>query len=141
MLMSVTHFTEKRYFKLLNYTAYHTNHPAGNARGGTAIIVKNSIHHQMNGYCFDFLQATTVSVVDSVASLIISAVYLPPKDIVKQEQPQTLYNSLGQRFIAGGDYNAKHIASHYSQRTRNLQNDGTSTPTPSLYGRTHLLAL
>jgi exonuclease III len=111
MLISETHFTEKSYLKLLNSTVYHTNHPAGTARGETAIIIKNSIqHHQLKGYCFDFLQTTTVSVVGSVGSLIISAVYIPPRHIVKQEQLETFYNSLGQRFIAGGDYNAKHAA-------------------------------
>jgi hypothetical protein len=31
MLISKMHFTEKSYLKLPNYTAYHTNHPAGNA--------------------------------------------------------------------------------------------------------------
>jgi hypothetical protein len=46
----------------------------------------------------------------SVGSLIIAAVYLRPKHIVKQEQLETFYNTLGQRFIAGGDYNAKHTA-------------------------------
>jgi exonuclease III len=40
ILISETYFTEKSYLKLLNYTVYHTNHPAGAARGGTAIIVK-----------------------------------------------------------------------------------------------------
>jgi hypothetical protein len=88
MLILETHFTEKRYLKLLN--SIH--------------------HHQLNGYCFNFLQATTVSVEDSVRSLIILAVYLPPKHIVKQEQLETFYNTLAQRFIAGGDYNAKHTA-------------------------------
>jgi endonuclease/exonuclease/phosphatase (EEP) superfamily protein YafD len=46
---------------------------------------------------------------DSVGSLTISAVYFPPKPIVTQKQ-QDDYNSLRQRFIAGGDYNAKHTA-------------------------------
>jgi hypothetical protein len=33
--------------KLPNYTNYHATHPAGTARSGTAIIIKNSIkHHQ-----------------------------------------------------------------------------------------------
>jgi hypothetical protein len=40
MLFSEMHFTEKRYPKLRNYTVYHTNHPAGTARGATAIIIK-----------------------------------------------------------------------------------------------------
>jgi hypothetical protein len=110
MSISETQFTEKSYLKLLNYTVYHTNHPAGTARGRSAIIIKNSIHHQFNGYCSDFLQAITVSLEDSVSSLIISADYLPPKHIVKQEQLETFHNTLGQQFIAGGDYNTKHTA-------------------------------
>jgi hypothetical protein len=45
---------------------------------------------------------------DSIGPLTISAVYLPPKFNVKQEHLEELYNTLGKRFIAGGDYNAKH---------------------------------
>jgi hypothetical protein len=37
MLFSETHFTQKSYLKLPHYTVYHTNRPAGTARGGTAI--------------------------------------------------------------------------------------------------------
>jgi hypothetical protein len=100
MLISDTHFTEKSYLKHPNYAVYHTNHPAG-----TAIIIKNTIkHHQLNNYSQDFFQATSVSVEDSVSLLTISAVYLPPKHIVKQEQLEDFYNTLGHRFIAGGDY-------------------------------------
>jgi hypothetical protein len=49
-----------------------------------------------------------VSVKHSVGLLTISAVYLPPKPTVKQEHLEDYYNTLGRRFIAGGDYNAKH---------------------------------
>jgi hypothetical protein len=67
MLISETHFTGKSYLKLRNYTVYHTNHPAGTVRGGSAILLKNSIqHHPLNSYCSDFLQATTVSVADTI---------------------------------------------------------------------------
>jgi hypothetical protein len=45
---------------------------------------------------------------DSVSLLTISAVYLPPRHTVKQEQFEDFYNTLGRRFIAVGDYNAKH---------------------------------
>jgi hypothetical protein len=48
-----------------------------------------------------------LSVEDSVGLLIL-AVYFPPKYIVKQEQLEDFYNTLGHQFIAGGDYNAKH---------------------------------
>jgi hypothetical protein len=62
------HFTEKSYLKLPNYTAYHTNHPAGNAWGGTAIIIENFIkHHQLKSYSQYFLQAASVSMEDSIS--------------------------------------------------------------------------
>jgi hypothetical protein len=75
----------------------------------TVIIITNSIkHHQLNNYSQDFLQATSVLVEDSVGLLTISAVYLPSKHTVKQEQLENYYNTLGRWFIAGGDYKAKH---------------------------------
>jgi hypothetical protein len=45
---------------------------------------------------------------DSTGPLTVSAVYLPPKHTVKQVQLAAFYSTLGRRFIAGGDYNAKH---------------------------------
>jgi endonuclease/exonuclease/phosphatase family metal-dependent hydrolase len=75
-------------------------------------------------------------VVDSIGPLTISAVYFPSNHIVAQEQLDSYYNSLGKRFIAGGDYNAKHSLgnqTYYIQRAGSLQNDGTPSPTPSLH--------
>jgi exonuclease III len=48
VLLSETHFTQKSYLKLPHYAVYHTNHAAGTAIGGTAIIIKtpsNIIHY------------------------------------------------------------------------------------------------
>jgi hypothetical protein len=93
MLISETHFADKSYLKLPKYTVYHTNHPAGAARGGTAITIKTTIKHPLqSSYKQDFLQATSVSVEDSDRPLTISAVYLPPKYAIKLED---FYNSLG----------------------------------------------
>jgi hypothetical protein len=65
MLLSETHFTQNSYLRIPNYTLYHTTHPAGTARGGTAIIIKNTIrHHSLPNYSRDYLQATNVSVED-----------------------------------------------------------------------------
>jgi exonuclease III len=109
MLISETRFTEKSYIRIPQYTLYHTNHPAGTTRGGTAIILKSSIqHHQLNPYNQAFLQATSVAVEDTTGVLTISAVYLPPKHTILQEQLEEYYYTLGHRFIAGGDYNTKH---------------------------------
>jgi endonuclease/exonuclease/phosphatase (EEP) superfamily protein YafD len=109
MLITETHFTQKSYLRISQYTVYHTNHPAGTARGGTAIIIKNHIkHHLLPNFSRDYLQATSVSVEDSLGHLTISSVYLPPKHQVHKEQLEEYYATLGPRFIAGGDYNAKH---------------------------------
>jgi hypothetical protein len=67
-------------------------------------------------YSQDFLQATSVSVEDSAGFLTISAVYLPHKHTVKQEQLEDFYNILGRLFIAGGDYNAKHTLITHRRR-------------------------
>jgi hypothetical protein len=45
---------------------------------------------------------------DPIGLLTISSVYLPPWHTVKQEQFEDFYKTLRRRFIAGGDYNAKH---------------------------------
>jgi hypothetical protein len=111
MLISQTHFTEKLPQITQLYSLPHQSSSWNCSRRNCNNHKKNSIqHHTFIGYCFDFLQATTVSVEDSVGSLIISAVYLLPTHIVKQEQLETFYITLAQRFIAGGNYNAKHTA-------------------------------
>jgi exonuclease III len=85
MFMSETHFTEKSYIHIPQYTHYHTNHPAGTIRGGTAIMLKSSIqYHSLNPYSQTFLQATSVAVEDTTRLLSILAVYLPPKHTIHQ---------------------------------------------------------
>jgi hypothetical protein len=109
MLISKTHFTKKSYIRIPQYTLYHTNHPAGTARGGTAIILKSSIqHHPLNPYNQAFLQATSVDVKNTTGLLTISTVYLLPKHTIHQDQLEEYCYTLGHRFIACGDYNAKH---------------------------------
>ena len=88
------HFTSKTYFQISIYKTYHTVHPDGTAYGGSAILVKSSIRHtELPKYQTDEIQATSIEVQDGSGSLCISALYSPPKH---------------NRFIAGGDFNAKH---------------------------------
>jgi hypothetical protein len=73
MLISETHFTHKSYLRIPLYTVYNTNHPAGTARGGTAIIIKTALpHHPLRNFNRDYLQATSVSVTTSVGPITIS---------------------------------------------------------------------
>ena len=62
----------------------------------------------MNEFCEDYLQATTICIQDFVHSLVISSVYFPPRYSITEEQYCKFFQSLGPRFLAAGDYNAKH---------------------------------
>ena len=41
--------------------------------------------------------------------LTVAAVYCPPRHNLKKEQFETFFQTLGSKFIVGGDYNNKHI--------------------------------
>ena len=109
MLISETHYTKKSHLKIPRYSIYDTQHPNGTAHGGTAIIVKSTINHHVNeGYQKEYLQATSITVEDLIGPITLASVYSPPKHMIKQEQYTHFFKTLGNRFIAGGDYNAKH---------------------------------
>ena len=115
MLISETHFTPRSYFKTSNYAIYDTEHPDGTAHGGTAILIKSCIKHYLHGhYNLEHLEATSITVEDWVGPLTIAAIDCPPKHTIKAEQFQHFYTSLGHRFLAGEDYNAKHT--HWGSR-------------------------
>lgn len=108
LLISETHFTHRNYIKIPNYKMYDTKHPDGTAHGGTAIIIKNNIkHHESPKHEQDFLQATTVVVEDWNGPITISAIYCPPRHNINRDKFYQFFSMLGNKFIAGGDYNAK----------------------------------
>jgi exonuclease III len=95
-LISETHFTSKSSFRIPHYITYHTNHPAGTARGGTAILIKNSIqHHFLNPYRQDYFQATSIALEGPHGLITISAT-LPPKHTITHELLTAFYATLSQ---------------------------------------------
>lgn len=56
----------------------------------------------------DFLQGISVVVAGRLGFLTIVAVYCPSKHAIKKEPFQKFYRTFGSRFVARGDYNAKH---------------------------------
>ncbi|KAA5620572.1 hypothetical protein F3G63_36240, partial [Pseudomonas aeruginosa] len=62
----------------------------------------------------EHIQATTVAVSDRNGDFNISSIYCPPKHKISEAQFSDYFLSLGYRFIAGGDWNAKH--SHWGSR-------------------------
>uniref|UniRef100_A0A1B0D7Y4 Endonuclease/exonuclease/phosphatase domain-containing protein n=1 Tax=Phlebotomus papatasi TaxID=29031 RepID=A0A1B0D7Y4_PHLPP len=96
ILISETHFTLKSYM--------HEKAP-----GGTAVILKKNIKHSLREkFRQEYIQATSVEIWCWGAPLVLSAVYCPPKHNIKKEQFVSFFNTLGPKFVAAGDWNAKH---------------------------------
>lgn len=107
-LISETHFVRDSYFKIMGYKVYHTVNPKNNGWGGSAVIIKERIdHYPHSKYETDGIQSTTVSINTSFGIINISAVYCPPRYNLKKDNYLAFFNSLGSKFIAGGDFNAK----------------------------------
>ncbi len=115
LLVSETHFTKESYAKIPGYKLYYTLHPDGAARGGTAILIKAAIkHHELQKHETRQIQATSVHIIGEPDEIALTAIYCPPNTQIDQEQFETFFRSLGGKFLAGGDYNAKHT--HWGSR-------------------------
>jgi hypothetical protein len=111
LLVAETHFTTRTYLTIPQYTVYRTVHPDGTAHGGTAVIIRSSIaHHELSHFQQDFLQATTIEVRKLPTPLVISAVYCPPRHTLTKPKLKSFFDTLGNMFLCGGDYNCKHTA-------------------------------
>lgn len=107
LLVSETHFTLKNCFRIKGYSVYDTKHPSGKACGGAAIIINNQISHfPMLEYKTEHIQASSICL--SATNITISSLYCPPRHKITDDQFITFYKTLGNQFIAAGDYNAKH---------------------------------
>lgn len=116
MLLSETHLTNKYNFTITGYSFYGTNHPDGKAHGGTGILIRSRLkHHFHKEFAKNYLQATSLKIhLDSGNQLALSAIYCPPRYSISEDQFMEFFNSLGEHFIAAGDYNAKHT--HWGSR-------------------------
>ena len=109
-LLSETHFTRESYLKIRGYKTYHTFHPDNQARGGSAIIIKESINHYEECHIQKpEIQLTLVSIKSLKQNLVIGAAYCPPKHNLKMQDYKAFLQQAGERFIIGGDYNAKNV--------------------------------
>lgn len=114
MLLSETHFTGLTVFRIRNYQTYSTEHPSNKARGGTEVLVRNSIQH----YCLpkfqqDYLQASAIQVKTNKFSLTVAAAYCP-HSCPDYSKFAIFLNTLGNKFVVGGDFNCKHT--HWGSR-------------------------
>jgi exonuclease III len=109
LLISESHFTSLTVFKIPQYNVYNTPHPDGTAHGGTTLTIRKSIsHYALPQYQTNKLQATFVEVNTLPWRLTVAAVYSPPRHSISTDEYKDFLQTLGHRFIVGGDWNAKH---------------------------------
>lgn len=107
-LVSETHFTRDSYCKIGGYKLYHALHPSNKARGGSAVIIKeNFSHHEFAKIETEMFQICAIEVKMASYSTTLASIYIPPRHIVKEKIFEDVFGQLGNRFIIGGDFNAK----------------------------------
>ena len=74
-------------------------------------------YYELRSFESDYLQAKNEAIEDWHSPVTLSAVYCPSKYILSNDSFDHFFESLGGRFIAGGNFNAKHPQ---SESTRNL---------------------
>lgn len=108
-LISETHLTTRSYVNIRGYDFIYTNHPDGKAHAGAGLFIKSTLKYEIAEECkLDYLQAAGVKVVCNNRPINIYAIYFPPRHAVKCEEYEDFFRKLSHRFIAAGDYNAKH---------------------------------
>jgi len=109
LLISETHFTNKHHYTIPGYNLCYTCHPGGTAHRGTAIIIKNTLeYYERPKYAEPTIQATSITVSGLFYKITIAAIYCPPRHNLKEEHFKAFFQTLGPRFLAGGDFNRKH---------------------------------
>lgn len=109
-LISETHITVKTYAEIRGYNLYTCDHPSGKGHGGAAIYIKRSIrHYEMDKFRTPHIQAAGVTIkLHGGNNVNIVAVYCPPRHKISMDNYMAFFQHLGKKWIAGGDWNAKH---------------------------------
>ncbi|PNF38076.1 hypothetical protein B7P43_G18153 [Cryptotermes secundus] len=110
-LISETHFTTRTMLKIQSYKIYHIPHPDDTAHGGAAVIIRSTIpHHELPHYQTPKIQAANIQINASPWPFTTTAIYCPPRHSISTEEYIEFLQSQGNKFLIGGDWNAKNTA-------------------------------
>jgi exonuclease III len=110
-MINKTHFTLNTNFKLHGFTTHVTNHPNNTAYAGIGIVVSSRIRHcLLPPFQEHAIRATNIKINVNSIPITLSSVYCPPPSNhnISKNKFNSLFSSLGNTFIGGGDFNAKH---------------------------------
>lgn len=88
-------------------------------RGGSAIIMKDILHHEEIEYETREIQATAVSVNIGHEQTTLVATYCPPRYLFKMNQYLNFLSNQENEFIIGGDFNAENT--HWGSRLTTIK--------------------
>lgn len=109
LLLNETHLTDKYNFKIQGYDFYDAKHPAGTARGGAAVLIKQTIpHHLWTTRSTINMQSCSICIRTSKEKLVLAAFYSSPNHHPSYDDYKDFFSTQGHRFIVAGDFNAKH---------------------------------
>lgn len=107
-LVSETHFTKESYFKISGYKCYHSLHPSNKARGGSAVMIRENLKHNDSVKIeTEMFQICAITIKTKTFEAQVASIYCPPGSTVKQDSFADAFEQLGNRYIIGGDFNAK----------------------------------
>lgn len=105
MLATETHMREGQRISLPGYSTNHAVHPSGNSRGGATVIVRSSLNHcPQPPISTNDRQVASVQLQTSEGTVTLASLYLPPSERLIKANIESLFVTLGDKFIAGGDY-------------------------------------
>jgi hypothetical protein len=117
-LISETHLINTTQINLPGYHIIKSNHPDGTAHAGAAIFIRTSLlFYPLPQYQTAHIQACGIALILNNIPINIYAIYSPPRHSITPTLFQHFFNTLSQRFIIGGDLNAKNI--QWGCRTNN----------------------
>lgn len=110
ILFSETHYARESRSYVKGYRMYHSRHPSNKARGGASIAIRECIKHSIIKVIeTERFQAVIIQIESSMGPFAVGAVYAPPRHCCITANYTELFESLGPRFIIGGDWNAKNV--------------------------------
>jgi endonuclease/exonuclease/phosphatase (EEP) superfamily protein YafD len=110
-LISETHLSPTTQLRIQGYRIYRCDHPDGTRHGGAAVLVKSTLEHHVLPIPAqtEHIQAAAVSLSVRQMRITVAATYCPPGRQLLPEHFTELLDRLGNCFLLGGDYNAKHL--------------------------------
>lgn len=117
-LISETHLTNITQINLPGYHIIKSNHPDGTAHAGAAIFIRTPLlFYPLPQYQTAHKQACGIAIILNNIPINIYAIYSAPRHSITPTLFQHFFSTLDQRFIIGGDLNAKNI--QWGCRTNN----------------------